>query len=105
MLQHFKQRPQMYFCGPNDSISTAIYLDGYLSGLSQCLNRKLHSEIRLWYMRKNNIENSSLVWTGIVQNFNQEKSDEELRVLYVDAVIDFLTDNHIFKPDNNINKR
>lgn len=34
MLQHFKQRPQMYFVGPRDSVATGIYLEGYLHGLS-----------------------------------------------------------------------
>lgn len=94
-LDILENRPKMIISGDrlsNKQISydeLSIYVDGYIQGINNVLNRNLGKEICEWFQNKNNISSMPLYLADFLPVYYKDKSEEELIGILIEELRDF----------------
>ncbi len=88
-----KTKPKMII-GENiiDYRVLRIYVEGYIDGIGQAVNKKIGLAITHWFQKKVN-QKSSYYWTNHIPYYYKNKTDEELKIILLDTTEEYFREN------------
>ena len=89
-LRILRKHPLMIIEKDNSYVLLQNYIDGYIDGLSHCLNKNLRKDITKWYKEKINVD-TSCYWTTHIPFHFKGKSEEELKGILIDLTEEYFS--------------
>ncbi|GEQ85384.1 hypothetical protein ULMS_08920 [Patiriisocius marinistellae] len=89
-----EERPQMMFAGKPKFLQLIDFFYGYIEGISEVSEKRIHNELSIWYNSRVSIQ-SSLLWSEHIKlnmkNETDDKSSSYLINLFKEYFEQFLT--------------
>lgn len=94
-LRILRDRPLMIIAKDDSYVFLQNYIEGYIDGLSHCLNKNMRQEITKWYKAKFDTE-TSYYWTSHIPFQFSGETDDELKKKLLDITEEYFKKNKLY---------